>query len=158
VIDTPSYVGFWSRFWAFLVDSTVASIIIYPLLLLFTEAVTTAELDFNNLAQNQAFLNRILERLILESLFISAIFIGFWMYLDSSPGKLLFKAYIVDARTLKPASRLQLVIRSLGYYISLLCLGLGFIWIGIDSRKQGWHDKLARTLVISRRQPDAEVA
>jgi len=25
---------------------------------------------------------------------------------------------------------------------------LGFIWIGIDNRKQGWHDKLAGTLVI----------
>jgi uncharacterized RDD family membrane protein YckC len=156
VNKTPSYVGFWSRFLAFLVDSLVASIIIYPLLLMFAEAVTMADLDFSNLEQTQAFLNRMLERLLLESLFISVVFVGFWIYLDSSPGKLLFKAYIVDARTLQSASRLQLVIRSLSYYISLLCFGLGFIWIGLDARKQGWHDKLARTLVISRRQPDAE--
>ncbi|NNC54671.1 MAG: RDD family protein, partial [Pseudomonadales bacterium] len=25
---------------------------------------------------------------------------------------------------------------------------LGLIWVGIDKRKQGWHDKLAGTLVI----------
>jgi len=27
-------------------------------------------------------------------------------------------------------------------------IGLATIWIGIDSRKQGWHDKLAGTVVI----------
>jgi uncharacterized RDD family membrane protein YckC len=26
---------------------------------------------------------------------------------------------------------------------------LGFIWIAFDKRKQGWHDKLAGTVVIS---------
>jgi uncharacterized RDD family membrane protein YckC len=25
---------------------------------------------------------------------------------------------------------------------------LGFIWVGFDKRKQGWHDKLAGTLVV----------
>ncbi len=25
---------------------------------------------------------------------------------------------------------------------------LGFIWVGVDQRKQGWHDKLAGTVVI----------
>ena len=25
---------------------------------------------------------------------------------------------------------------------------LGFFWIGWDDRKQGWHDKLAGTLVV----------
>jgi uncharacterized RDD family membrane protein YckC len=27
---------------------------------------------------------------------------------------------------------------------------LGVIWVAFDSRKQGWHDKIARTLVIQR--------
>jgi uncharacterized RDD family membrane protein YckC len=28
---------------------------------------------------------------------------------------------------------------------------LGFIWVGFDPRKQGWHDKLAGTLVVRSR-------
>ncbi|MFT4721623.1 MAG: putative RDD family membrane protein YckC [Candidatus Azotimanducaceae bacterium] len=156
--SSPSYVGFWSRFVAFVIDSIVASIIIYPFLLLFSEAITMQDIDLNNREQIQAFLNKMLERLAFESLFISIVFVGFWMYFGSSPGKLLFKGYIVDAQTLQPPSRLQLVTRSLGYYISLLFFGMGFIWIGLDSRKQGWHDKLARTVVISRRQADAEAS
>ena len=25
----------------------------------------------------------------------------------------------------------------------------GFLWIAVDRRKQGWHDKIARTIVIN---------
>ena len=28
---------------------------------------------------------------------------------------------------------------------------VGLIWVGIDLRKQGWHDKLANTVVIRSR-------
>jgi len=31
---------------------------------------------------------------------------------------------------------------------ALEALGLGFFWIGIDRRKQGFHDKLANTVVV----------
>jgi uncharacterized RDD family membrane protein YckC len=36
----------------------------------------------------------------------------------------------------------------MGYFISGLALGMGFFWIGLDKRKQGWHDKMANTVVI----------
>ena len=32
--------------------------------------------------------------------------------------------------------------------ISIACVGLGYLWIVIDPRRQGWHDKIVRTLVI----------
>ena len=35
--------------------------------------------------------------------------------------------------------------------MSTLPLGLGLIWVGIDPKKQGWHDKLAGTVVIRRK-------
>lgn len=38
-------------------------------------------------------------------------------------------------------------LRYVGYVISALLLSLGFLWIGFDSRRQGWHDKIAGTLV-----------
>jgi uncharacterized RDD family membrane protein YckC len=42
----------------------------------------------------------------------------------------------------------QLIGRYLGYYVSTIPLLLGIIWVGIDRKKQGWHDKLARTVVV----------
>ncbi len=38
--------------------------------------------------------------------------------------------------------------RYLGYFASTIPLCLGFLWIAFDKRKQGWHDKLAGTVVI----------
>ena len=40
------------------------------------------------------------------------------------------------------------VFRYLGYYISALPFGLGFLWILIDDRRMAWHDKLAGTCVL----------
>jgi uncharacterized RDD family membrane protein YckC len=31
-------------------------------------------------------------------------------------------------------------------------LNLGFIWVAFDKRKQGWHDKIAGTVVIIREE------
>jgi uncharacterized RDD family membrane protein YckC len=35
-----------------------------------------------------------------------------------------------------------------GYPLSLLFFGLGIVWVLWDRRRQGWHDKLAKTVVI----------
>ena len=36
----------------------------------------------------------------------------------------------------------------LGYTISGAVFSLGYIWILFDDRKQGWHDKIANTVVV----------
>jgi uncharacterized RDD family membrane protein YckC len=36
----------------------------------------------------------------------------------------------------------------IGYPVSLICFGLGFLWMFWDGKQQGWHDKLAQTIVI----------
>jgi uncharacterized RDD family membrane protein YckC len=35
-----------------------------------------------------------------------------------------------------------------GYPLSVFCLGMGLLWMFWDQKQQGWHDKLAKTLVI----------
>ena len=40
------------------------------------------------------------------------------------------------------------IIRYVCYFISAIPLGLGFFWVIWDEKKQGWHDKLAKTLVV----------
>jgi uncharacterized RDD family membrane protein YckC len=40
------------------------------------------------------------------------------------------------------------IVRALGCFLSLIILGLGFIWIAFDEGKQSWHDKLAGTAVV----------
>ena len=42
----------------------------------------------------------------------------------------------------------QAIFRYLGYFVALLPLGLGILWVAFDKRKQGWQDKLAGSVVL----------
>ncbi len=136
---TQTYAGFWIRFWASVIDSILVSIIVTPLLLAvfgwdyFTSLRSTpyGPLDFT-----------------LSWGLPTVAIILFWVYKSASPGKMLFSVRIVDAKTGGEPSAKQCVVRYLGYFISAVPLGLGFLWIGFDQRKQGWHDKLAGTVVV----------
>jgi uncharacterized RDD family membrane protein YckC len=46
--------------------------------------------------------------------------------------------------------------RYVGYIISTIPLCLGFLWVGFDSKKQGWHDKIAGTVVVRNRRHGVE--
>ena len=63
-------------------------------------------------------------------------------------GKILFESQVIDATARRPVTLKQALIRCLGYYMSLLPFAVGFLWILIDRRRQGWHDKLANTVVL----------
>jgi len=43
---------------------------------------------------------------------------------------------------------LQATLRYLGYIVSIIPLFFGFVWILFSRRRQGWHDKIARTCVV----------
>jgi uncharacterized RDD family membrane protein YckC len=74
--------------------------------------------------------------------------VAFWRYCGATPGKLAVGVRIVDARTGGTPATGRLVLRLLCYILSAAPLYLGFLWIAVDRRKQGWHDKIAGTLVI----------
>ncbi len=40
------------------------------------------------------------------------------------------------------------ILRYIGLYVSLIPLGLGFFWVFIDKKRQGWMDKMGNTYVV----------
>ena len=40
------------------------------------------------------------------------------------------------------------MIRAIGYHVSSIFCGLGYIWAIFDKNNQTWHDKLAGTYVV----------
>lgn len=72
----------------------------------------------------------------------------FWTHGGQTPGYKMLRLRVVRAVDGGPISGGQAVGRLFGYLVSGFLLDLGFIWILIDSRRQGWHDKLANTVVI----------
>lgn len=80
---------------------------------------------------------------------IALVVIGFWRAYGATPGKIALGIRIVDARTGGSPSLGRLALRFLGYFVSAAPLYLGFLWAIVDRRKQGWHDKIARTIVVN---------
>ncbi|MGV3573149.1 MAG: RDD family protein [Ramlibacter sp.] len=132
------YVGFWPRVGAALVDLLLQAAIAAP----FTGALWRSY----DLPGGIGFAGRgdFLFNVVLPALAVLA----FWIYKGATPGKMLVSARIVDAATGGPLTRWQAVLRYLAYFISLLPFGLGYLWVAFDRRKQGWHDKIAGTVVV----------
>lgn len=136
---TVVYIGFWRRALAAVVDSILISIITLPLVVTIYGWEYFAE-DAPIIAGPADFL----VTWILPALAI----ILFWIYRQATPGKMAVSARILDAKTLRKPSAGQLVLRYLAYYVSIIPLFIGIIWVAFDRRKQGWHDKIAGTVVV----------
>lgn len=76
--------------------------------------------------------------------------LAFWHFYSSTPGKLLLGLRIVDAKSGERIGGWQGLIRVIGYALSSAALLLGFFAIAWNPRRQGWHDRLARTAVVGR--------
>ena len=147
----PRYVGFWARFLAFVIDNIwVTFVLVLVLFALFgqnfMQAVMMppdASVEMMSAAARGAA-GSVLVQLLLPAILI----VGFWIWRSATPGKMVISAKIVDAKTLAEPSTGQLIVRYIGYFISAFVLCLGFLWIAFDKRKQGWHDKIAGTVVI----------
>ncbi len=132
------YAGFWIRVGASFIDSILIVIITIPLL------IAVYGMDY---FESEMFIEGIWDFIVSYVLPAVAIII-FWTYRSATPGKMAVGATIVDAKTGEKLSTGQCVGRYFAYWISALPLGLGFIWIAFDKRKQGWHDRLAGTVVV----------
>lgn len=77
-------------------------------------------------------------------------FLFFWHKFQTTPGKMLFRLKVVDEQTLLKPTFVQLFLRALGFVISLLMLGFGFIICIFNKEKRCLHDYMARTKVIYR--------
>lgn len=133
------YGGFWVRLLASLLDSIILTAIIIPILFWVV--------DFNPIELLAGNVNAWIN-FSLTWVFPCIAVLIFWHYKSATPGKIIFNLVIVDANTLSQPTNKQLVIRYFAYFVSTIPLCLGFLWIAFDKRKQGWHDKIAKTVVI----------
>jgi uncharacterized RDD family membrane protein YckC len=135
------YAGFWVRVGATALDLLVFTLISVPLLYaIHGRGYFQSEVPARGLVD---FLNMF----VLPNLIVPLL----WVLCGATPGKMAVSAKIVDARTGKKPTLRQCLLRFVGCYLSLLLLGLGFFWIAVDRKKQGWHDKLAGTVVVRTR-------
>ena len=137
------YAGFWRRLAAVLIDTLIVLPIIAGLVYLLSDGNISLEaLDADPFAFYSPTAN------IAMELGIFALVVFFWVRFCGTPGKLLLGCQVVDANSGQPLSIGRAILRYFAYILSALPMMLGFLWIALDSRKQGLHDKISRSIVI----------
>ena len=145
------YGGFWRRFVAFSTDKLILATIGFMMFILGSVAFGLG-ISPSDLAEEP-------EGLFALGMQVMAIYQAITIFLDmayftyfhgttgQTPGKRLMGLRVVgDAG--EPITLGTAFLRWVGYIISFVPMCMGFLWAGADRRKQGWHDKIAGTVVI----------
>ena len=138
------YAGFWIRVLASVIDTLLMMLIVVPAL------VAIYGWDYFD-PEKTGFIAGPAD-LLLSYIAPAIAVIVFWAYRQATPGKMMLSLRIVDAATGSAPTTGQCVGRYLGYFVSAIPFGLGLLWVAFDKRKQGWHDKLAGTVVLRARK------
>lgn len=179
------YAGFWVRFAASMIDTTLISIMTMPLLYAYygMTAFSGGELNVTSKTDGitgQALVNGLsaftgaqssglaglsslnnasdfsLVKMFIEWGLPLIATVIFWVYRSATPGKIAFNLKVLDDKTGYPLTFGQSVIRYLGYFVSIIPLGLGIIWVAFDRKHRGFHDLLASTVVVRDRTDSIE--
>ena len=149
------YAGFASRLLAWVIDTLI-------LIIAYVGLTWFVSVSINLLPMGRVLgfsLNTLLGREGSDQLMSSSVFIAvftlstvvyyvfFWSLTGQSIGMVLLglRVVTIEGRRL---SVWRAILRFVGYIIATLPFFLGFAWILVDNRRQGWHDKIAKTFVV----------
>ena len=125
-----NYAGFWIRFVAALLDS----VIIVALSIIVATVFAVIKLA------------------VVGSLAQLVLTIGYYVWFQSRTGQTLgkkvMKIKVVNATGATPSLGTFALREILGKLASGLILGIGYLMVAWDSKKQGLHDKIASTYVV----------
>ena len=125
-----NYAGFWIRFVAALLDS----VIIVALSVIVATVFAVIKLA------------------VVGSLAQLVLTIGYYVWFQSlsgqTLGKKVMKIKVVNAVGTTPSLGTFALREILGKLVSGLLLGIGYLMVAWDSKKQGLHDKIASTYVV----------
>lgn len=144
--DELEYAGFWARLGAMLIDTVLLVMITMPLLVWI---YGWQYLSDGRLIHGPA-------EFLVSWAAPAVATVLFWVYREATPGKMMLSLRVVDAETGKTLTAGQAIARYLTYILSMLPLCLGFVWVAFDRRKQGWHNKIAQTVVVRARDRGPE--
>ncbi len=131
--------GFGRRLIAFLIDIAI--------LVLLTGIIHRIGISvFGKLFEEELLRMAGMVSSLVFCLLFSVYFILFHGAVGQTPGKMVVGLKLLQESG-APVSYGTAFLRWVGYLISAFFLFLGFFWIIIDDRKQGWHDKIAKTKV-----------
>lgn len=125
-LEITEYAGFWIRFAAALIDGVIVMIAtLFPLVVSFGPFIASP--------------------IIIGGLY-------YWLLTGlngQTIGKMAVGVKVVNARGAVPGLGISALREIPGKIVSSIIFCVGYLWIAGDAKKQGWHDKIAGTYVVS---------
>jgi uncharacterized RDD family membrane protein YckC len=158
------YAGFWIRLVADVIDTLLLTVAAWFLELMFlgivyfvgaSAGVSQYHKPFND-AFNPFFLqvfNGVLYLLLAIPYFVW----GHYRY-GTTLGKRPFRIYVVSHDNLLPITLVQSWLRCVGYLVSYLPFGVGYIMVAFQPEKRALHDLMAKTVSIMKTKPHGNPA
>lgn len=154
----PRYAGFWIRVFANVLDVLLLAAIAQALFLVTGRWSILGDLALDwtfytpsgGSAATTVGLTGEAWRAAIAGIAAPIVFIGCWRTFGATAGKMMCGVRVIDAAAGGRPTLWQCIGR---YFLGLIAVSfvvIGYLWIAIDARKQGWHDKMVRTLVIHR--------
>ena len=143
-----NFAGVVTRFVALLIDNIALwaiSVVIMVVFGGFVGITSAGDNWFFGLLAGAAAIFSIAILFLLQFLYFG----WYWSQDGQSIGMKMVNVRVVRRDSEAKVSFLRGALRgTLGYYISGLIFGLGFIWALFDANKETWHDKLFDTWVV----------
>lgn len=139
------YAGFVTRLVAFVIDLVILSAI-YGLSISVIQLIGDfLDVDFFNIMTTQPFVGTLVG--FIAVVFPIMYYVFFWALSGQTPGKAIMGVRILGVNG-ERITVVRALLRYGGYWLSAGGLMLGFLWVLADNRRQTFHDKLARTVVV----------
>ncbi|MBN1382984.1 MAG: RDD family protein [Deltaproteobacteria bacterium] len=153
-MTTYQYGGFWRRTGALIIDK----IILYIILTIFGIVALIAMRLSLPPGQVQMIIDGFKDMSgVYVGVYYSATFFVDMVYFTyfhgasgQTPGKMIFGLRVIQTSGRDMTFGIAFL-RWVGYLVSAVFIYLGYLWVAFDGRKQGWHDKIAATVVVQTR-------
>ena len=154
VAGQRTYAGFWIRVLARVIDGFIVGIplsVILIVLLVIGGGIAAGTSNADQNTQNAAA-GVFSGLFILFYLVAIVVSIAYWVYFWGTTGQTfgmkMLKLQVVDANTGAPIGIGRALVRWLMTLVNSWACYIGWIWVAFDARKQGWHDKVANSVVL----------
>jgi predicted Zn finger-like uncharacterized protein len=140
--QSQSYAGFWVRTVAYILDFVLLGFVQLVLSVLIDQVIALLGIA----AEGDPAVNMVIW------LFGASLSIGYAVfftgYCGQTPGKMALRIKVIRTDG-SPVSYGRAVLREVpGKFLSSILLGIGYLMVAFDNKKQGLHDKIAATYVI----------
>ena len=156
VRDGVEYMGFWIRFAAFAVDRIITYVIAALIAAGIGISRTSGQAEEVPAGDISVTLNTINYSFLLLVWGVSTVYNVLLTALRGQTlGKMLLRIQVVDANGNIPPWYRVIARELAGKFVSEIIIWLGYVWIGFDLRKRGWHDYIGGSYVVRKqRSPD----